>query len=209
MTISATNQGLRPGVVTSTNRPANPYDGMMIYETDTDKVAVWDGSSWVYKTHTVYPRTGSVLNVASTTKTDTQVFNTTTFTDITGLSVSITPSATSSKILVTANVTCNAQNGTTQGFMRLVRGSTVIGVGDASSNRIQATSPLPFVNQYSAVSSSFTFLDSPSSTSSLTYKLQVRDENGYAVYVNRSQMDTDNVAGGRYISTITVMEIAG
>jgi hypothetical protein len=209
MSISATTQGLRPGVATSTNRPTTPYDGMVIYETDTDRVAVYDGSSWVYKTPTVFPKAGMVLNVASTTKTDTQTFNTTTFTDITGLSVSITPSATSSKILVTANVSCNAQNGTTQGFMRLVRNSTVIGVGDASSSRIQATSPLPFVNQYSAVSSSLTFLDSPSTTSSVTYKLQVRDENGYAVYINRSQMDTDNVAGGRYISTITVMEIAG
>lgn len=200
---------VRPGVCTSSTRPASPYDGQVIYETDTDKIAVWDGSSWVYKTHTVYPRPGSVLNVASTTKTDTQVLNTATYTDITGLSVSITPSATSSKILVTANVTANAQNGTTQGFLRLVRGSTAIGVGDAASTRPQATSPLPFVNAYSAVSSSFTFLDSPNTTSSTTYKLQARDEIGNAVYINRSQNDTDNYAGGRYISTITVMEIAG
>jgi hypothetical protein len=47
MTISATSQGLKPGVVTSSNRPANPYDGMVIYETDTDKAMVWNGSSWV------------------------------------------------------------------------------------------------------------------------------------------------------------------
>lgn len=55
MTISATSQGLRPGVCTSSNRPANPFDGMMIYETDTDKVAVYDGSSWVYKTNATAP----------------------------------------------------------------------------------------------------------------------------------------------------------
>jgi hypothetical protein len=55
MTISATTQGLKPGVCTSSNRPANPYDGMMIYETDTDKVAVYDGSSWVYKTNATAP----------------------------------------------------------------------------------------------------------------------------------------------------------
>lgn len=46
MTISATSQGLKPGVCTSSNRPANPYDGMMIYETDTDLVKVWNGSTW-------------------------------------------------------------------------------------------------------------------------------------------------------------------
>ncbi len=55
MTISATTQGLKPGVVTSSNRPANPYDGMMIYETDTDKVAVYDVNAWVYKTGTTAP----------------------------------------------------------------------------------------------------------------------------------------------------------
>lgn len=47
MTISATSQGLKPGVCTSSNRPANPFDGMMIYETDTDAVKVWNGSAWV------------------------------------------------------------------------------------------------------------------------------------------------------------------
>ena len=55
MTISATTQGLRPGVCTSSNRPANPFDGMVIYETDTDKVAVYDSSAWVYKTGTTAP----------------------------------------------------------------------------------------------------------------------------------------------------------
>lgn len=46
MTISATSQGLKPGVCTSSNRPANPYDGMMIYETDTDSLKIWNGSAW-------------------------------------------------------------------------------------------------------------------------------------------------------------------
>jgi C1q domain len=46
MTISATSQGLKPGVCISTNRPSNPYDGMVIYETDTDLVRVWNGSAW-------------------------------------------------------------------------------------------------------------------------------------------------------------------
>lgn len=48
MTISATSQGLKPGVCTSSNRPANPYTGMMIFETDTNKLGVWNGSAWVF-----------------------------------------------------------------------------------------------------------------------------------------------------------------
>jgi hypothetical protein len=46
MTISATTQGLRPGVCTSSNRPANPFDGQVIYMTDVDQTAVWDGTTW-------------------------------------------------------------------------------------------------------------------------------------------------------------------
>jgi hypothetical protein len=47
MTISATNQGLRPGVCTSTSRPSTPFDGQVIYETDTDNALVWNGTAWV------------------------------------------------------------------------------------------------------------------------------------------------------------------
>ena len=46
---------LKPGVCTSTTRPASPYNGQMIYETDTDKVAVYDSSAWVYKTGSTVP----------------------------------------------------------------------------------------------------------------------------------------------------------
>jgi hypothetical protein len=47
MSISASDKGMRPGVCTSTNRPANPYVGMVIYETDTSAVRVWNGSAWI------------------------------------------------------------------------------------------------------------------------------------------------------------------
>jgi hypothetical protein len=46
MTISATTQGLKPGVCTSSNRPANPFIGQTIFETDTSLMKVWLGSAW-------------------------------------------------------------------------------------------------------------------------------------------------------------------
>lgn len=46
MTISNTSRGLRPGVCLSTNRPANPFDGQVIYMTDVDQTAVWNGYEW-------------------------------------------------------------------------------------------------------------------------------------------------------------------
>lgn len=72
MTISATSQGLKPGVVLSSNRPANPYDGMMIYETDTNRLAVWNGSSWVVLADADTPsgleliKTATITNAADT-----------------------------------------------------------------------------------------------------------------------------------------------
>lgn len=47
MTISATTQGLRMGVATSTSRPAVPFDGQVISETDTDSLKVYNGTAWV------------------------------------------------------------------------------------------------------------------------------------------------------------------
>lgn len=47
MAISNNSRGMQPGVCTSTTRPTNPYEGFMIYETDTDKTLFWNGSAWV------------------------------------------------------------------------------------------------------------------------------------------------------------------
>ena len=52
MAISNNSTGLRPGVCTSTTRPTAPYEGQMIYETDTDKMLIWIGSSWVIPNQT-------------------------------------------------------------------------------------------------------------------------------------------------------------
>lgn len=46
MTISATTQGIKPGVCLSTSKPANPYIGQIIYMTDVNQSAVWNGTSW-------------------------------------------------------------------------------------------------------------------------------------------------------------------
>lgn len=50
MGITNASNGFRPGVCTSTTRPTTPFEGQMIYETDTDKVLVYNGSAWRYST---------------------------------------------------------------------------------------------------------------------------------------------------------------
>lgn len=47
MAINSLSTGFRPGVCTSSTRPTTPYEGQVIYETDTDKTLVWNGSAWV------------------------------------------------------------------------------------------------------------------------------------------------------------------
>jgi hypothetical protein len=153
--------------------------------------------------------TGSVLQVVSATKTDTFTTSSSSFTDITGLSVSITPTSSSSKILVTYNTTIGAPTGQYSAGIQLVRGSTAIYLGDAAGSRTRASSlAWSESSQYSMIPVNGTFLDSPATTSSTTYKLQMISAYGVTVYLNRNQLDNDSSTFGRVASSITVMEIA-
>lgn len=152
---------------------------------------------------------GKILQVVSTTKTDTFTSTTTgSWLDITGFSVSITPAFSSSKILITYSLV-GGTNGTTRMKVRLVRDSTDIAVGDSAGSRLRATSADNFGDQFEVHNSVFTYLDSPATTSATTYKVQIRngDSTG-TLYVNRNGSDTDNVVTARFASSITVMEVA-
>lgn len=149
---------------------------------------------------------GKVLQVVSTTKTDTFTSTSTTFTDITGLSVSITPSSTSSKILVIYNVS-GAQEQGQLAISRLMRNSTAINIGNSVGVRNQSTSDL--ISSAAATvgtTVSGSYLDSPATTSATTYKFQGATTTG-TFYINRSENDVDNFYRSRTVSTITVMEI--
>jgi hypothetical protein len=153
---------------------------------------------------------GAVAQVKSTSKTDTFTMTSNTYADITGLSVSITPTSASNKILIIASVNFNGDAGVTAAAARLMRGSTAIGIGDTASSRTPATSGgVQGADDDYPGSSSLTFLDSPATTSATTYKVQVRGTGGPspAVYVNRGLADSDTSNNFRYISTITVMEV--
>ena len=153
---------------------------------------------------------GSVLQVVSSTKTDTASFADGAYRD-TGLSVSITPSATSSKILIMYDAQLSAVNGQYQLSTQIVRNTTAIGIADEASNRPTTTSVATRVNDSNTYqSSSGAFLDSPNTTVSITYKIQsLLQTGGGTYYINRTVTDSDNVSSPRAASTITLMEIAG
>jgi hypothetical protein len=156
------------------------------------------------------PATGSVVQVVSTTKVDTFSSTSTTFTDITGLSVTITPSSASNKILVIYNFQAAVSSGEYACGFQLVRNSTAICTGTASSNRYAATN----FNVSSGVTDQswamgMNFLDSPATTSAITYKVQGLAQSGGTFVIGRTVADTDTTRIARFPSTITVMEIKG
>ena len=155
---------------------------------------------------------GSIVQVKQTVKTDTFSTTSTSAVDVTGLSVSITPTSTSNKILVTYDVKASCEN--VQMSFFLLRDSTNIYIGDASGNRIRVSSVVGgvpdadgSVTNRTGLQMHVMFLDSPSTTSEITYKLQCQLNNGDG-YVNRARDDQNEVYRNRSASSITVMEVS-
>ena len=151
---------------------------------------------------------GKILQVVSAHKSDTfsQATSAGTYYDITGLSASITPASSSNKILVLFNINAGFTTGW-RGSFRLVRGSTAINIGDASGSVNRATFSAVFTGSSSQTEQvSSNFLDSPSSTSSLTYKLQLVTEGG-THYINRSAADNTSSTYFSGASNLTLMEV--
>jgi len=150
-----------------------------------------------------------ILQVISTTKTDTFSTTSTSYVDVTGLSVSITPTSASNKVLVAFSVNGAGLYGQTQAPVQLVRDSTAIAIGDTAGSRIRATLSLNAMPEVNAISNgSMNYLDAPATTSATTYKLQMRSFGGQTVVVNRSESDTDASSRMRVVSTITVFEVS-
>jgi hypothetical protein len=151
---------------------------------------------------------GAVVAVRSAIKTDTQSLSSTTFTDITGLSITYTPTSASNKILVVAAVQAGVVVATNNAQFRLVRDSTAIGIGDAAGSRTRVSATIYPSSDFQTVTAAMMVLDSPASTSSITYKVQFRaNASPGTAYINRPNTDTDNAFTGRCTSTITIYEV--
>jgi hypothetical protein len=160
--------------------------------------------------------TGAVLQVVSTTKTDTasgtNLMSSGSWANV--LQASITPTSSTSKILIIYSLEFSGAvtNGDSTVVARLVRGSTAICIGDTGGTRNRVTNgqrwPSGRTDFYGTHNQNF--LDSPSTTSSTTYSVQmaVRGASSATWYCNRSLDDYDGSEGSRSASTITLMEIA-
>lgn len=158
---------------------------------------------------------GSVLQIVSATKTDKQSTTSSTAVDITGLSVSITPTSASSKILVQCDVNCGGYNNTYTAFFVKRDGSDMlVSTAVSGSSQIKSTFTHSFMDvasqEYKVQGTSHSYLDSPATTSQTTYKIQFASTSGgTSATINAPYNNTNAgyIIGGT--STITVMEIAG
>ncbi len=152
---------------------------------------------------------GSILQVVQTVKTDTFSTANEAWADITGVSVAITPSSSSNKILI--NYGGLLGSGANHiGHIRLLRGSTAIFIGDqGESSQARASSTCVTAQTYYVSSFTGQFLDSPSTTSATTYKLQAAaGDQGNTVYIGRDAGNSNEFSRSRTPTFITVMEVA-
>jgi len=153
---------------------------------------------------------GAVLQVVSTTKTDTfsGSVTATTVAEPTGYSVSITPSSASNKILVMANFNFAASLGNVVNAV-LRRNSSNIFIGDAAGNRERRTVARNTIDTSACRNATIVFLDSPNTTSATSYSVGIGSDQSQTIYLNRSYDDQNNDYQTRSASSIIVMEIAG
>ena len=152
---------------------------------------------------------GSSLQVLQVTKLDKFSMTSSTYADVTGFAASITPSSSSSKIFVMVSIGANCTPGSVAEF-RLLRGSTEILLADAEGVRSRTTTTFYAGSGANAAAGiGINFLDSPNTTSAITYKIQIRsNSDGTIVGVNRTQDDANGASSSRQTSTITLMEVA-
>ena len=163
---------------------------------------------------TTNPKAGNIIQVVQSIYKSAfyQNINADAEFDMTQLTATITPSSSSNKVMFLCNL-CHSFETTHPLFCYIKRGGSQISdaIGNQAGSRARVTTGL-FTNQnnYDLNNSTIQYLDSPSSTSSLTYGLTFRHgSNGQrAVFINRSQLDTSSYQYARGISTMTLLEIA-
>lgn len=157
--------------------------------------------------------TGQILQVVSVTKTDTASYTSTgSYGNITGLSATITPSSTSSRILVLVDMAIGHSASSVTASFRLYdnTATTDILLGDTAGSRLRDS--VGFFGGTATGSTlpvSMSFVHSPGSVAARTYTVRWLLMSAGTLYINRSGTDTDAATHTRSASTITLMEIKG
>lgn len=149
---------------------------------------------------TTSPKAGNVLQVVSTTSTTLFSSSSTSPVDITGFTVTITPTNANNKIFIIYNFVGSCANNSLSIYLNRNGTNIALGSGGTTNSSIAT---VPTGNGAFSYSYASSFLDSPATTSAVTYKIQANCDAG-TFYIGRRAQDTLFVSP----STITVMEIA-
>jgi len=180
--------------------------GQYAYIEATSALQVYSGTAWL--------AVGTKINqVVSTAKTNTFTTTSTSFTAVTGLSVAITPTATTSKILIFAS--CNFSTSGSSGdavSLRLSGGNSATYIGDANgANRVRAAlysnNRVDWGATHSIIPGNIMYLDSPASTSAITYQVEARVNVGGTFVLNKAGTDSDTATFSVTPSSITGIEV--
>ena len=198
--VDGTLGGTFPSWTTAT-RPASPANGQMGYNTTTGLFDQYTASGWVSGLTSASQSipfaslpTGSVLQVVNATNSTDTSTSANTYID-TGLSATITPQFSTSKILVLVNQSGVSKNtNDTRVDLQLLRGSTSICVFELNGGYTGTTG----TNR--VATSATCYLDSPATTSATVYKTQFKSQSN----ISNVQVQADGST-----STITLMEISG
>ena len=160
---------------------------------------------------TTNPKAGNIIQVVSTTKTDTFSHNSQTPTLITGLTATITPSSSSNKVKISVDISCSPSNNSHTCWFFLYKDSSEISgaIGDAGlSNQDRAFKSCRAGDSNTPLNVSGVYLDSPSTDSATTYQVYMAVESGITNYINRQAANANQVYNPRTVSSITLEEVA-
>jgi hypothetical protein len=147
---------------------------------------------------------GKILQVLQETLTTSVSTTSTTYTNL--ITVAITPTATDSKIYVSFTTNAGTNGDSNHLYTSLFRDSTEIGSATSTGGRTGAQT-VTNTGAQQQLNYAGALLDSPSSTSAITYAVKIKVSTGTG-YWNRSARDTNNLSyDGRTVSQITVMEV--
>ena len=199
----------------SSDLPTTSFTGATVETSiaDSDLVLIYDDSATAVRKMTkanlvagIGASAGQVIQVVSTVKTADQSTTSTSPVDVTNLSVNITPSSASNKVLVLLNINNIGNGDGNLTYFKILRGATVITSNSSGGNSDTADAfgsgggGGMSIDNRKISSASITFLDTPSSTSALTYKVQFLVSGGTGT-INRWELNTDLAS----VSTLTLV----
>jgi hypothetical protein len=169
--------------------------------TSVIRANIWQNSAGVAQQTAIQVVHASLTTTVSVTANGTAVA-------VTGFNASITPRFSTSRIWILAQVMYSSAGTTYGGWF--TRNGTAINLGAAGGGQQRVSIGMALCTDTNQSNTfCYSFVDSPETTSLLTYQFVVNNDNTGVLWLNRSQNDGASATGKRGTSTITLMEIAG